>query len=513
MKVTWQRAALVILDGFGAAPKGIGNAIDLASTPTLDCLFERYPHTLLDASGMAVGLPEGQQGNSEVGHLTIGAGRVVLQDLTRISAAIRDGSFFQNPVLTRAVETVRDRGTTLHLLGLISPGGVHSHQDHVVAVCELARRAGLESVVVHAFTDGRDTPTDQGAAFVGEVEQKLAEIGVGRVGSVCGRYFAMDRDRRWDRLERAYETLMGRNQKRCEAAVPYIEDSYRDGTSDEFIEPACVVGSEPEPAAIRAGDVVIHCNFRPDRAREICHALIDPEFDGFPRDFLLDPADLITFTSFDERLPVSVAFPKPLVSDTLGDMVAASGRRQFHVAETEKYAHVTYFIDGGREEPLVGEERLLIPSSKVATYDLKPEMSAPAITDAVVAHMEAEGADLVIVNFANADMVGHTGSLDATVQAVECLDRCLGRISRVAADHRYTLLITADHGNAEEMVSADGTTPVTSHTTNRVPLLVTDDRRSLRGGGGLRDVAPTLLSGMGIRCPEAMTGTSLMEPA
>ena len=508
----WKRTALVILDGFGHAPQRRGNAIQLAATPALDSLFERYPHTLLDASGMAVGLPEGQQGNSEVGHLTIGAGRVVLQDLTRISQAIQDGSFFRNPVLTAAVERVRDRGTTLHLLGLISPGGVHSHQDHVAAVCELASRHGLKSVVVHAFTDGRDTPTDEGAAFVGQLESRLAEIGVGRVVSVCGRYFAMDRDRRWDRLERAYRTLLGRGPKRCAAAVPYIEDSYRAGTSDEFIEPASVISSDEDPAAIRAGDVVIHCNFRPDRAREICHALVDPEFAGFERDFVLDPADLITFTSFDETLPATVAFPKPILNDTLGDVVAATGARQFHVAETEKYAHVTYFIDGGREEPLAGEERLLIPSSKVSTYDLQPEMSAPGITDSVVAHMEAEKVALILVNFANADMVGHSGSLDATIKAVECLDRCLARIARAAVDHGYTLVITADHGNAEEMLSSDGATPLTSHTTNRVPLLVTDDHCSLRGGGGLRDVAPTLLAGMGMERPDSMTGTSLLVP-
>lgn len=508
--VTWTRAALVILDGFGCAPPGPGNAIRLATTPTLDRLFSTYPHTLLDASGMAVGLPAGQQGNSEVGHLTIGAGRVVLQDLTRISTAIADGSFYANPVLAAAVDKARDRGTTLHLLGLISDGGVHSHQDHVTAVCELARRHGLSSVVVHTFTDGRDTPTDGGASFVRRLEEELAEIGVGQVGSVSGRYFAMDRDRRWDRLERAYQTLTGNCQRWYDSAVGAIEASYRDGTTDEFIAPTCVGQPGVRATGIRPGDVVIHCNFRPDRAREICHALVDPDFTGFARPFVLAPDDLVTFTSYDDLLPVAVAFPKPLVRATLGDVVADSGLRQFHVAETEKYAHVTYFIDGGREDRLPGEERLLIPSSKVATYDLKPEMSAPAIADAVVEHMEAEQVALILVNFANADMVGHTGNLPATVQAVECLDRCLAMVVEAAAAHGYTVALTADHGNAEQMLARDGATPVTSHTTNQVPLIVTDDGWSLRTGGGLRDVAPTLLAGMGFRVPDEMTGTSLL---
>ncbi len=508
--MTWNKVALVILDGFGCAPAGPGNAIHLAATPTLDDLWKRYPHALLDASGMAVGLPPGQQGNSEVGHLTMGAGRVVMQDLTRISAAIEDGGFFENPVLTEAIDRVRSRGATLHLMGLVSPGGVHSHQDHLVAVCELARRRGLNSVLVHVFTDGRDTPTDQGAGFVETLERRLEELGVGRVASVSGRYYAMDRDRRWDRLERAYRTILGRGDRRCDAAVPYLQESYRSGTSDEFIEPAAVVPEGEQPAAIRPGDVVVHCNFRPDRAREICHALVDPEFAGFTREMVFDPADLVTFSNFDETLPVQVAFPKPLVTNTLGDVVANRGLHQFHLAETEKYAHVTYFINGGREDPLDGEGRLLIPSSKVATYDLRPEMSAIGITDALVAHMADGEAALLVANYANADMVGHTGSLNATVRAIECLDQCLDKVCLAASDHGYTLVITADHGNAEQMLAADGRSPLTSHTTNQVPLIARDPNVALRVGGGLRDVAPTLLAGLGMEPPDDMTGSSLL---
>ena len=511
--MTWERAVLVILDGVGCAPEGPGNAIRLAGTPNLDRLLESFPHTLLDASGMAVGLPRGQQGNSEVGHLTIGSGRVVLQDLTRISAAIEDQSFFDNPVLLEAMRQVLSRGSNLHILGLVSPGGVHSHQDHLVAVCELARRQGLTSVKVHAFTDGRDTPPESGAGFLEALERDLRKVGVGEIASVSGRYYAMDRDQRWDRLERAYLTLTGRGERTFGSAVDYVRRCYAEGTTDEFIEPAAIVAPGSAQTGIRAGDVVIHCNFRPDRAREMCHALLDREFAPFERDPLPQNLDLVTFTNFDDTLDVPVAFPKPLVRDTLGDVVSASGLAQFHLAETEKYAHVTYFINGGTEEALVGEERLLVPSSKVATYDLQPEMSAPAITAALVDHIRKRTASLVVVNYANADMVGHTGNLKATITAVECLDRCLAQVVPAAQESGYVVVITADHGNAEQILAADGVTPMTSHTTNQVPLIVTDDRARLSSPGGLRDVAPTVLNLLGIPRPDDMTGSSLLSEA
>lgn len=511
--MTWERAVLVILDGFGCAPAGPGNAIQLAATPTIDHLLERWPHTLLEASGKAVGLPAGQQGNSEVGHLTIGSGRVVLQDLTRITAAIEDRSFFANPVLLEAMATVLSRGSNLHIMGLISPGGVHSHQDHLVAVCEMARGQGIASVKVHAFTDGRDTPPESGAAFLESLERDLSRVGVGEIASVSGRYYAMDRDKRWDRLERAYRALTGHAERTAPNAVEYVRQCYAEGTTDEFIEPAAIGAAGAELGGIGAGDVVVHCNFRPDRARELCHALVDGDFPHFNRDPLPENLDLVTFTNFDDTLDVPIAFPKPLVRNTLGDAVSALGLGQFHLAETEKYAHVTYFVNGGREEALVGEERLLVPSSKVATYDLQPEMSAPAITAALVDHIQSRTASLVVVNYANADMVGHTGNLPATIRAVECLDRCLAQVVPAAQASGYVVVITADHGNAEQMLADDGVAPMTSHTTNQVPLIVTDGEAHLRSGGGLRDVAPTVLKLMGIPQPGEMTGAALLSDA
>ncbi|MHB1525215.1 MAG: 2,3-bisphosphoglycerate-independent phosphoglycerate mutase [Candidatus Dormibacteria bacterium] len=503
-----RKSVLCVLDGWGYSPSSLGNAIGQAATPNFDALLRDHPNALLAASGMAVGLPEGQQGNSEVGHLTIGAGRVVLQDLTRIDAAIADGSFFDNQVLTAAVDLARARGTRLHLLGLISPGGVHSHQKHLLALCEMARRRGLERVAVHAFTDGRDTPPSSGAGFLEWLNERLSAIGVGRVVSVSGRYYAMDRDRRWDRLERAFRTLQGRPELRRADAVQYLEESYAGGTTDEFILPASIAAEGDEVVGIAAGDVVIHFNFRPDRGRELCHALADANFDEFDRGDLPHDLDLVTFTDFDDLLPVEVAFPKPLVANTLGEVVATAGLRQFHVAETEKYAHVTYFVNGGREEPFPGEERLLVPSSNVATYDLQPEMSAAGITDAVVDRLQRGEDALIVVNYANADMVGHTGNLAATVAAVEFLDHCVGRVVGAAETAGYRLLLTADHGNAEEMIDVDTDGPVTSHTSNPVPVVITGESCRLRDGG-LRDVAPTLLGAMGLTVPAEMTGADL----
>ena len=504
-------AVLCICDGWGWGEESPGNAIALARTPNFDQLWSRCSHTTLAASGRAVGLPDGQQGNSEVGHLTIGSGRVVLQDLTLIDDAISDGSFFENSVLRSAVNLASSRGSRLHLMGLVSPGGVHSHQRHLVALCELSRGMGLERVAIHAFTDGRDTPPSSGREFLSEVLKELAQVGVGVLASVSGRYFAMDRDRRWDRTELAFNTILGRGETRVPDALVYLADQYREEVSDEFVPPASVVAPGGEVIGVQDNDVLIHFNFRPDRARQLCHALIDQTFDAFDREPLPAGLDLFTMTKFEEGLEAEVAFPKPLVTNTLAEVVSKAGIAQFHVAETEKYAHVTYFLNGGREEPLPGEVRLLVPSQHVATYDLAPEMSAEGITNSVVESMEQGKYPFIAVNYANADMVGHTGDMDATVAAVEFLDSCLGRLAKACAANGYLLMLTADHGNAESKIDLRDGSKLTAHTTSRVPLLLANSNPSwgLAEGGGLRDVAPTLLAAMGLTVPSEMTGSDL----
>ncbi len=504
-------AVLCICDGWGCSQESQGNAIALARTPNFDQLWSRWPHTTLAASGRAVGLPDGQQGNSEVGHLTIGSGRVVLQDLTLIDDAISDGSFFANPVLRSAVNLALSRGSRLHLMGLVSSGGVHSHQRHLVALCELSRRLGLERVAIHAFTDGRDTAPTSGREFLSEVLKELARVGVGVLASVSGRYFAMDRDRRWDRTQLAFATILGRGQTTVADALEYLDDQYHQGVSDEFIPPASVVAPGGELLRVQDNDVLIHFNFRPDRARQLCHALIDQSFDAFDRGPLPSDLELFTMTPVDNGLQAAVAFPKPLVSDTLAEVISKAGIAQFHVAETEKYAHVTYFLNGGREEPFPGEVRLLVPSQQVATYDLAPEMSAAGITHSVVEHVERGTYPFVAVNYANADMVGHTGDMGATVAAVEFLDSCLGRLAQACAANGYLLVLTADHGNAEIKIDLRYGSRLTAHTTSRVPLVVaySDLSGRLADGGGLYDVAPTLLTAMGLTVPPDMTGTDL----
>jgi 2,3-bisphosphoglycerate-independent phosphoglycerate mutase len=502
---------LVILDGWGCNPDGFGNAIAAAATPELDRLEARWPHTEVAASGEAVGLPRGQQGNSEVGHLTIGAGRLVLQPLPRVNRAIADGSFFENPALRGAVDRARDRGAALHCLGLISPGGVHSHQDHAVAVAELARRRGLKSVWFHAFLDGRDEPPTSAAGFVGRFIHDLAGVGVGTVASVSGRYFAMDRDRRWDRVARAYEVIAGAGYGSAVDAVAYIEEHYAQGVTDEFVPPVSIL-NDGRRIRIEDGDSIIFFNFRPDRARELCHALVDATFDGFSRTRVLGDIDLVTFTEYERDLRARVAFPREDVTHTLGETVSIAGLRQFHVAETEKYAHVTYFINGGRELPFDGEERLLVLSPRVATYDTIPEMSAAGVADAVIAHATTGVDALIVANFANADMVGHTGDFGATVRAVECIDACMGRIARAVEAAHGRLLITADHGNAEYKIDRRDDSMLTAHTTSPVPVILCGDGDgSLRSGGGLRDIAPTVLAVMGLPVPGEMTGRSLLE--
>jgi len=500
---------LVICDGWGHNPDPFGNAIAASDTPAVRALMARWPHTVVAASGAAVGLPPGQQGNSEVGHLTIGAGRVIRQPLSRINHAIADGSFFENPALHAAVDTALERGRALHALGLVSPGGVHSDQRHAVALAQLARRRGLERVWFHAFTDGRDEPPSSAAAYMTTFCADLERAGAGRVASVSGRYFAMDRDHRWDRTQSAYEVIAGAGNGVADDPVACIEAQYRAGVTDEFLPPVSIL-HDGRRVRIDDEDSVVVFNFRPDRVRQLTHALVDDEFSGFARSRVPKNLCVTTFTEYERDLPVAVAFPREDVGRTLAEQVSAAGLRQFHVAETEKYAHVTYFINGGREEPFPLEERLLVPSPKVATYDAVPAMSAEPVADAVVAHVEAGQDALVVVNFANADMVGHTGDFSATVQAVQVVDRMIGRIAHATLSNAGALLMTADHGNAEYKIdSTDGST-LTAHTTSPVPVVLCGtDARALRDGGGLEDVAPTVLTAMGLAVPAEMTGVSL----
>ncbi len=505
---------LAICDGWGENPETFGNAIAAAQTPRVDALRERWPWTTVAASGLAVGLPDGQQGNSEVGHITIGAGRVIFQSLPRVTLDIEQGGFFRNPALLGAMDRAGDRGAALHVMGLISPGGVHSHMDHGLAVVELARRSGLERVYVHAFLDGRDEPPTSAAVFVRTFEEGLSRFGAGRLVTVSGRYYAMDRDRRWERTARAYEVLAGAGDGTAPAAVDHIESRYAAGVTDEFIEPVSIVPPGAGRVRIEDGDTVIFFNFRPDRARQLTHALVDDEFDGFARSRRVAGLHMAAFTEYESGLPVPVAYPIEDVRETLGEVVSAQGLRQFHVAETEKYAHVTYFVNGGREAPFAGEDRLLVPSPKVATYDTAPAMSAEAVTEAVLDRVRAGGDALIVVNFANADMVGHTGDLAATVTACEVVDRCLGSIADAALAAGGSMLITADHGNAEHKIDPRDGSPLTAHTTSPVPVILCGDGvRALRAGGGLADVAPTVLGVLGLPVPAVMTGRDLREAA
>jgi len=512
--VTGRPVVLVVCDGWGENDDPFGNAIAAARTPCVDALRARWPSTSVEASGEAVGLPEGQQGNSEVGHLTIGAGRIIYQALTRINRAIRENTFEKNEVLCGAVDRARDSGRTLHVLGLVSPGGVHSRQDHALAFVRLARDRGLDRVVVHAITDGRDEPPTSAGVFVRQFEDGLRDIGTGRIATVIGRYHAMDRDSRWDRVERAWRVLAGADAPEHVAhdAVAYIEERYAAGETDEFIDPCAIVSSAGERVKIESGDVVVMFNFRPDRARQLAHALVDDEFDGFPRPSRPMGLDVVTFTEYERGLPVDVAFPKEDVTETLAEVVSAEGLRQFHVAETEKYAHVTYFINGGREAAYRGEERELVESPRVATYEGTPEMSAEPVTEAVLARLATTDDALIVVNFANPDMVGHTGDFAATVRAVEVVDGCLGRIVDASLAGGGAVVITADHGNAELKVDRRDNSVLTAHTTSAVPVIVCGaDVAGLRSEGGLADVAPTVLEILGIAQPRAMTGASLVS--
>jgi 2,3-bisphosphoglycerate-independent phosphoglycerate mutase len=492
----------VILDGWGLAPPGPGNAVSQARTPVFDELWSSYPHTQLDASGRAVGLPDGQMGNSEVGHLNLGAGAVVRQDLTRIDDAIADGSFFESPALLDLCEAARESGR-LHLLGLVSEGGVHSSMDHLYACIELAARRGVPDVVLHAFTDGRDTLPDSGAGYLANAEARLAQAG-GRVATVSGRYYAMDRDRRWDRTKRAYDAIVhGRVEPpRAESGEAAVRAAYERGETDEFIVPT-LVGEE---GRVRAGDAVLFFNFRPDRARQLTRALAEPDFDEFDRG---DVVRLATLTQYHEDWTYPVAFEPERPRTTLAAYLAERGTRQLHVAETEKYAHVTYFFNGGEEHPYEGEERCLVDSPRdVPTYDEKPEMSAGAAADAFVERWRGDGFGFGILNFANPDMVGHTGVIPAAVRAIEAVDECLGRVVGAVHDTGGACVVTADHGNADHMLEPDGS-PNTAHSLNPVPLIVTAEVAGLREGGILADVAPTVLGLLGIGVAAGMTGRTL----
>ncbi len=508
-----RRVALIILDGWGYRAETRHNAVAGARTPHFDRLFSQYPWTTLGASGMDVGLPDGQMGNSEVGHLNLGAGRIVYQDYTRINLAIRDGSFFDNPVLAEACERAR-AGGSLHLMGLLSDGGVHSHQEHLYALLELARRRGLERVFVHAFLDGRDTPPQSGLGYVQALERVLADKGVGRIATVSGRYYAMDRDKRWDRVKKAWDALVRGEGPRAPSAAEAVQAAYAEGETDEFVVPRVIADAGGRPlATVRDGDAVIFFNFRADRARQLTRAFTQPDFDGFDVDGRPALAYFATFTLYDETFDLPVAFPPEHLRNIFGEVVSAAGLRQLRIAETEKYAHVTYFFNGGEETPFPGEDRVLIPSPRdVATYDQKPEMSAFGVRDRLLREIEREVYDLVVVNFANLDMVGHTGIYEAAVKAVEAVDACVGAVVEAFAAKGYACLITGDHGNAEEMWDDAEGQPHTAHTTNRVPCILVDPRNpglQLRSDGVLADVAPTLLAIMGLSQPAEMTGNPL----
>lgn len=499
--------ALIIMDGFGNGEQNNGNAIYDAKKPNLDRLFSENPLTEIGASGLNVGLPDGQMGNSEVGHTNIGAGRIVYQELTRITKSVEDGDFFENEAFLNAVKNVKENGSALHLFGLLSNGGVHSHNTHLYALLELAKKQGLEKVYVHAFLDGRDVPPSSGADFVQQCQDKMNEIGVGKIATVMGRYYAMDRDNRWERVEKAYAAMVYGEGVKADSAVEAVKASYASDVTDEFVVPAVC----EENATIGANDSVIFYNFRPDRAREITRCFVDPDFSGFERKKGFFPLTYVCMTQYDATMPnVQVAFKPESLKNTMGEYISDQGMTQLRIAETEKYAHVTFFYNGGVEKTYPGEDRVLVKSPKVATYDMQPEMSAYEVTDKCVERIESGEYDMIILNFANCDMVGHTGVLEAAVKAVETVDECVGRVTDAVAKMGGVSLITADHGNADKMIDESGE-PFTAHTTNLVPFCVVGYPCKLRKGGVLADIAPTMLQIMGLPQPKEMTGKSIIE--
>ncbi|KHL68075.1 MULTISPECIES: 2,3-bisphosphoglycerate-independent phosphoglycerate mutase [Pseudomonas] len=500
---------LMILDGFGHSDRPEYNAIHAASTPVYDRLRATQPHGLISGSGMDVGLPDGQMGNSEVGHMNLGAGRVVYQDFTRVTKAIRDGEFFENPAICTAVDKAVTAGKAVHIMGLLSDGGVHSHQDHLVAMVELAARRGAQHIYLHAFLDGRDTPPRSAQPSIELLDATFARLGKGRIASLIGRYYAMDRDNRWDRVEQAYNLIVdGQGQFQAASAVAGLEAAYAREESDEFVK-ATVIGA---PVRVEDGDAVVFMNFRADRARELTRAFVEKDFAGFARARVPQLAGYVMLTQYAASIDAPSAFaPEPL-TNVLGEYLANQGKTQLRIAETEKYAHVTFFFSGGREEPFPGEERILIPSPNVATYDLQPQMSAPEVTDRIVDAIEHQRYDVIIVNYANGDMVGHTGVFEAAVKAVECLDECMGRIVAALDKVGGEALITADHGNVEQMEDEVTGQAHTAHTCEPVPFIYVGKRNvSIRAGGVLADVAPTMLKLLGLPQPKEMTGTSIIE--
>ena len=519
---------LMILDGFGLSDNKHGNAIASANTPNLDKIFETYPNTTLEASGLSVGLPEGQMGNSEVGHLNIGAGRIVYQDLTRISKEISDGTFFDNPALLDAIKHVKKSNSALHLMGLLSDGGVHSHISHIFALIYLAHKHSIEKVYIHCFLDGRDVPPRSALLYIEQLEEYMKKVGVGQIATVTGRYYAMDRDERWERVEKGYNALTLGDGVVANSAIEAVELAYARDESDEFVLPTVIkysgddspivknetsnhMDSDGSAHVVKDGDVMVMFNFRPDRAREITRAFVDENFNGFERRKKVNDLFYVCMTEYDATMPkVAVAFPPESLKNTLGEYISSLGLKQLRIAETEKYAHVTFFFNGGVEAPNKNEDRVLIPSPKVATYDLKPEMSAYLVTDKVIELINEDIYDLIILNFANADMVGHTGVMGAAIKAIEALDECVPKIVNAVLSKNGQILLTADHGNADFMLD-EKSNVVTAHSTNPVPLVfISNEPKKLIDGGVLADIAPTLLNMMGLPVPDSMTGKTLL---
>lgn len=498
--------ALFIMDGFGIAP-GYGNAIIKANTPNLDKIFFDNPTTMIGASGLDVGLPDGQMGNSEVGHTNIGAGRIVYQELTRITKSIEDGDFYNNEALNKAMDNCISNNSALHLFGLLSDGGVHSHNTHLYGVLKLAKQKGLSKVFVHAFLDGRDVPPTSGKSFVEDCVNEMSEIGVGKIATVMGRYYAMDRDNRWDRVEKAYQAIVYGEGVKSDDPVKAVQDSYDQDVTDEFVVPVVIDGAE----TIKENDSIIFYNFRPDRAREITRSFIDPDFSGFERKNGFFPVCYVCMTQYDATMPnVNIAFKPQSLVNTLGEYLSLNNKTQLRIAETEKYAHVTFFFNGGVEKQYENEDRILVNSPKVPTYDMQPEMSAYEVADKCVDAIKSGKYDVIILNFANCDMVGHTGIFDAAVSAVEAVDTCIGKVVDAIKEMDGTCLITADHGNADQMYESDGS-PFTAHTTNPVPFCVINgETKKLRAGGILADIAPTILDIIELEQPKEMTGKSLL---
>ena len=500
---------LAILDGYGISKETKGNAVYSAKKPNLDRLNTTYPTTVIHASGMDVGLPDGQMGNSEVGHTNIGAGRIVYQELTRITKSISDGDFFENEALVGACKNCADKNSSLHIMGLLSDGGVHSHIEHLFAIVELAKKQGLKNVYVHCFLDGRDVSPTSGVDFAAQLENKLSEIGVGKIATLSGRYYAMDRDNRWERVTKAYDALVYGKGETADNAVDAIKASYANDVTDEFVVPTVILENGKPTATIGGGDSIVFYNFRPDRAREITRTLVDPDFDGFERKYF--ETYFVTMTQYDAKMPnVHVAFKPQKLVNTIGEYVSSKGLKQLRIAETEKYAHVTFFFNGGVEKVYDGEDRILVASPKVATYDMQPEMSAYEVTDKLLEALDTDKYDMVILNFANCDMVGHTGIMEAAIKAVETVDECIGKVADKVISMGGAIFITADHGNAEQMIDpADGSV-FTAHTTNVVPLIAAGIGDVKLNEGRLADLAPTMLDVMGLDIPEEMTGKSLI---